>query len=330
MDAIDDWQSRNYFPGFSHILTSQTCSKAFASITLPQQYEFFKKWVKKAFSGGKVFYDVTSISSYARGMPDIERGYNRDGDNLCQFNIGMFCDETAKTPLYYNRYNGSITDKTNLKYVLANAKTLGIKHVKLILDGGFWKEDCIKGLDEFCDAFTVGMPTSLKESEKILAANRNDIESYANELTYYHVYWAQVETEIYGVPGRVLVFYDSWNHIKLCEEMSEHIETLKSELAGLKRYPKSKLSRYEQYFTITKHDHGSGFDYAIDFEKVEKLRKNKRFFLLFSTDMDSGPSDILYYYRAKDADEKLFSQIKVDMDGNRIRTHIPIFRIICY
>jgi transposase len=56
-------------------------------------------------------------------------------------------------------------------------------------------------------------------------------------------------------------------------------------------------------------------------DKVEKLRKTKGFFLLFSTDMESTPSDILYHYRAKDADEKLFSQIKVEMDGNRIRTH---------
>jgi transposase len=37
--------------------------------------------------------------------------------------------------------------------------------------------------------------------------------------------------------------------------------------------------------------------------------------------MHSSPSDILYFYRAKDADEKIFAQIKVDMDGGRIRTH---------
>jgi len=37
--------------------------------------------------------------------------------------------------------------------------------------------------------------------------------------------------------------------------------------------------------------------------------------------MKSTASDILDYYRAKDVDEKLFAQIKVDMDGSRIRTH---------
>jgi transposase len=39
---------------------------------------------------------VTSISSYVQEMPSVERGYNRDGDDLSQFNIGMFCDELTK------------------------------------------------------------------------------------------------------------------------------------------------------------------------------------------------------------------------------------------
>ena len=37
--------------------------------------------------------------------------------------------------------------------------------------------------------------------------------------------------------------------------------------------------------------------------------------------MASTPENTLYHYRAKDAIEKLFDQIKCDMDGNRIRTH---------
>jgi transposase len=321
MDAIDDWRQRNYFPEFDRSLTSQTCSRAFASVTDSQQFEFFKLWVLKAFQGGSVFYDVTSISSYSQQMTDVERGYNRDGENLCQFNLGMFCDEISKTPLYYCRYNGSITDRTNLSYVLANARDIGIERVKMVLDGGFWSEECIKSLNKCCSAFTVGMPVYLKESEKILAEYSAGIEIYANELTYRHIYCTQVNIEIYGVAGRVLLFYDSLNHLKLCDELSDYIDKLNSELAELKRYPKSKLSRYSPYFTIAKHENDSGFDYAVDIDKVEMLRKTKGFFLLFSTDMDSSPSDILYYYRAKDADEKIFSQIKVDLDSNRIRTH---------
>lgn len=321
MDGIDDWQQRNYFPGFNRLLTSQVSSRIFASMTTAQLNDFFTYWVKAALGGGSVCYDVTSISSYAQKMPAVERGYNRDGDDLAQYNLGMFCDEKSKTPLYYNQYNGSLTDKTNLSYVLANAKSVGIKRVKMILDGGFWSEECLTSLHGFCDAFTVGMPIHLKDSERILAENGDDIEKYANELTSHHIYCISVDAEICGVPGRVLLYYDSQNHLNLCIELSNYINRLKAELAAVKRYPKSKLGRYTPYFIVTKHDYDSGFDYVVDTDKVEKMRKNKGFFLIFSTDMESTPSDILDHYRAKDADEKLFAQIKVDMDGGRIRTH---------
>ena len=224
MDGIDDWQQRNYFPGVDHLLTSQTSSKKFASITITKQNEFFKHWIKVAMESGSVCYDVTSISSYSQEIASVEPGYNRDGENLAQYNLGMFCNEVTKVPLY-------------------------------------------------------------------------------------------------GIPGRVLIYYDPYNHINQCNEISNRINRLKAELAALVRYPKKKLSRYTPYFVLTKHEQDSGFDYAVDTDKVEKMRERKGYFLIFSTDMESTPSDTLDNYRAKDADEKLFAQIKVDMEGDRIRTH---------
>jgi len=321
MDGIDDWQQRNFFPGFEHLLTSQSTSRTFASLSVAQMHNFFKSWLKATYNGGSVCYDVTSISSYSQQISGVERGYNRDNDDLAQYNLGMFCDESTKTPLYYNRYNGSLTDKTNLSSVLKNAKSVGIENVKMVLDGGFWSEECIKSLKECCSTFIVGMPIFLKESKKIIDNKADNIVKYENELTNYNIYCVQEDLTIYGVSGRVLVFYDLWNHANLCAEMSSHINSLKAKLSKLKRLPKSKLSQYTKYFNITEHEHDSGFDYEVDLDRVEELRKSKGFFLLFTTDMISTPSDILYYYRAKDSDEKLFAQIKVEMEGRRIRTH---------
>ena len=321
MDGIDDWQQRNYFPKYRKLLTSQTTSKIFGSISAGQMNSFFKAWVKIAMSGGTVCYDVTSISSYAQQMPAVERGYNRDGENLAQFNLGMFCDESSKMPIYYNRYNGSLTDKTNLSYVLLNAEAVGIKKVKMVLDGGFMDKGCLKSLCDLCDAFIVGLPSHLKESQSILASHGIGIENYANELSVPHMFCVSVDCEVQGVSGKVLLYFDALNHVLLCNELSEKINRLKAELSELKRYPISKLARYEPYFTISKHSQGSGFDFEVDKDKVEAIRKTKGYFLIFSTDMESTPEDVLYHYCAKDVIEKLFDQIKCDMDGNRIRTH---------
>ena len=321
MDGIDDWLGRNYFPNYSHVLTSQSTSKIFAALTAGQANDFFVDWVKVAMGAGTVCYDVTSISSYAQQMSSVERGYNRDGENLAQFNLGMFCDESSKIPLYYNRYNGSITDKINLSYVLANAKAVGINRIKMVVDGGFWMEPCINSLYDLCESFIVGMPSHLKESRNILATHGEGIANYANQLNVPHIYCVPVDITIGGVSGKVLLYFDAWSHVNLCDELSESINRLKAELASLKRYPISKLKRYEPYFTITKHEKDSGFEYLVDVDKVEKIRKHKGFFLIFTTDMKSTPEDALYHYRAKDAAEKLFDQIKCDMEGNRVRTH---------
>ena len=47
----------------------------------------------------------------------------------------------------------------------------------------------------------------------------------------------------------------------------------------------------------------------------------KGFFILFATDKEDTPDGTLRHYRDKDAVEKLYDQIKCDMEGSRIRTH---------
>jgi transposase len=321
IDGIDDWQEQNLIPGLSKSLTSQRCSKLFESLNFQKSHNFFTRWVNTALTGGSVCYDVTSVSSYSKTITDVEYGYNRDGEDLPQFNIGMFCDETNKLPLYYNCYNGSLTDKTNLSHVLANAKSVGIKNVKLVLDGGFISEECFKSLNDACKAFTIGIPSSLGISREMIATHIADIGRYSNKLAEQEIFCIEQPTSIHGVSGKLMLYFDPQSHSQLCRELSERIEQFLAELSALKRYPKNKLSRYSKYFTITKHDNDSGFDFRIDDDEIDKLRRSKGFFLIFSTDMLAKPEDILHYYRSKDADEKLFDQIKVDMNGGRIRTH---------
>lgn len=79
-----------------------------------------------------------------------------------------------------------------------------------------------------------------------------------------------------SVHGRVLIFYDSWNHLDQCDELSDYVIRLKAELADLARYPKNKLKRYSPCFTLTRHDQDIGFDYAVDTDKVDKMRERKR------------------------------------------------------
>lgn len=129
MDGIDDWLNRTLLPGYLKSLEPQSTSRFFELVFLPSAHKFSKIWVALARTGENVCYDVTSISSYSRTITNVEYGYNHDSKDLVQFNIGMFCNEDSKIPLYFNPYNGSLTDKTKLLYVLGNVKTVGLKDI---------------------------------------------------------------------------------------------------------------------------------------------------------------------------------------------------------
>jgi len=95
MDAIDHWLERTLVPGYSKSLNSQSTSRLFESISAIKTHAFFKKWVTASLTGENVCYDVTSISSYSRTMTDVEYGYNRDGEDLPQFNIRFILTVTT-------------------------------------------------------------------------------------------------------------------------------------------------------------------------------------------------------------------------------------------
>lgn len=78
-----------------------------------------------------IAYDVTSISTYSNGIVEAEYGYNRDHEDLKQINIGMFTATKSRLPVYYENYNGSLTDKSELCCILENAKEVGIDSVNM-------------------------------------------------------------------------------------------------------------------------------------------------------------------------------------------------------
>jgi transposase len=321
MDGIDDWQEHNFIPDSCSILTSQTCSKLFESLSTQTIQQFFSGWVTKVLHGESVCYDVTSISSYSKVITDVEYGYNRDGENLCQFNIGIFCNETTKMPIYYNRYNGSLTDKTNLSFALENARAVGINNVKLVLDGGFISAECFAALNKIGKSFTIGIPMSQKTSKQMHSQYSSQILQHVNKLKDFDIYCVQKTSNLHGVNGKSMLFFDPATHAELLKTLNAKIKTLSSELSSIKYFPSRTASRYSKYFVLEKHEIDNGFDFKENYSSIDQALHGKGYFMLFTSDMEANPNDSLFFYRAKDAAEKLFDQIKIDMQGNRIRTH---------
>jgi transposase len=239
---------------------------------------------------------------------------------ITQFNLGVFCDETSKLPLYYSRYSGSLTDRTNLPNILEDAATVGIEKIKLIMDGGFWGPEGFKALQEHTTSFTMGFPAYLEEAQKFITKHGEEVRHYTYKTSYPHIYCKEIPHTIHEIKGKVLLYFDYWGHADVRQQIDSHIARTKIELSKRKQFRQYKGDYFKEYFTLSRKD-GGGVDVKVESEIVEERMKKSGYFLLFSTDMNAGPDNLLFHYRAKDAVEKLFSQIKVEMEGNRIRTH---------
>ena len=325
--GVSDWMEENFFDYNTPLLTTQSISKLYSQLgSSEEKLESFKsKWFNKIKEEEIIAYDVTSISTYSDNIAIAAMGYNRDKENLEQINLGMFCGLSSKKPAFYSIYDGSINDKTNLPYVLENIEENILKKVLLVLDGGFCEEKCLKKLVNSAKSFIVGVPQERDFIKKYSPANKYEkILSALNSISDNGEFGYFVDAELYGIKGKLLIGYNSAKHDNLCTILRARLTKLERELLSLKRMPKdNKLKRFNKYFDI-KPDAKGGFSYSLKEDVINEESKEYGFFYLFTNHLSITASDSLYFYRAKDCDEKLFYQLKNYLDCNRLRIHSDV------
>ncbi|MDR1084606.1 MAG: hypothetical protein LBP22_07010 [Deltaproteobacteria bacterium] len=102
-----------------------------------------------------------------------------------------------------------------------------------------------------------------------------DIDRYHNKLPEQEIFCVKQPISIHGVNGKLTLYFDPHSHAQLCGELSDRIEQLSAELSRLKRCPKSNRQRYSKYFTLKKHDNSGEFDFHVNNDEVDKLRRGK-------------------------------------------------------
>ena len=85
------------------ILSSQRISDLLKEIGGQEQkrLDFFRTWARHRGEQEYIAFDITSISSYSQLIEAVEYGYNRDGEDLPQINLGMLFGQTSLLPVFY-------------------------------------------------------------------------------------------------------------------------------------------------------------------------------------------------------------------------------------
>ena len=301
------------------ILTSQKSSSLFASISHADRMSFFKSWIGiQKQTPEFLAYDVTSFSSYAKGIQETEWGYNRDGDRLPQLNLGCYMCKDSGTPLFYVTYPGSIVDKSHLTYMMAYNDELGIKDMGFVLDKGFCSTDNICFMQGAHYRFILGVEIGHKATRAAVDAVRDGIVSMKNCVSS-GTYVRAIRARFYGVTSTMHIYFNPNSAEHLNQDLFKTVENQEATLSQLSEITKKEAKKYSMFFDIANNKDGT-FSFSRNYTKIDNAAKNNGFFCLL-TNTSLSSSDVLSIYRKKDIIEKGFDDLKHHEKMKRMHTH---------
>jgi transposase len=319
MMYLDDWLDVTEVSPLKSV-DSKRVSELFASISYSERLHFFSEWVSHRSEQEYIAYDVTSISTYSKGIDFAEWGYNRDGEALAQLNLGMYYGVSSHLPVYYNVYSGSVTDKSHLVFMLDNADKLGIKKIKFVLDRGFVTEENLKYMSECSYPFIVPLPSARVDTIKLIESVHDKIRSSENWLEGDGLYAFSMDYELYGFKTKVHIFFNTNKSADEEKHLYANIFRLESELKKLKK-SKRMSKRYTDYFDI-ENEGSNDIRFELNHGKINERLKRVGFFVFLTTDLDATAREVIHIYRSRDVIEKSFDCLKNELDFSRMRTHV--------
>lgn len=303
-------------------LVNQRISELFASITFEERMKFFKLWTDNIIDDKEyIAYDVTSISSYSPKITTVEYGYNRDGEDLPQINLGMYIGEKTKLPIFYNTYSGSIVDKEQLIYMLKYTKELGIEKIKFVMDKGFYKRDNLRYMINNNHLFLICLSNSYLFTRANIEKVKTIIKLPSNWIDEYQVFGYCMQYKQDDITANLHIIYNPDKQVDEQKIIYSTIYRLRQELETLEVLPED-INKYERFFDITKvNNQNNKFTFILNEDKVLKALATTGYAVFMTTDLVLSPKEVLAIYRNKDVIEKCFDNLKNELDFSRLRTH---------
>ena len=314
LSYCEDWCENTYLFN-NQRLTSQRISVLLNEVTEKKKADFFKAWMYAREPHEYFAYDVTSIYSYSRGNESVEYGYNRDKEALPQINLAMFYGEKSHLPIYYSSYPGSIPDKSHLKYMMRNAKQMGMRNVKYVMDNGFFSADNINLLLSEGHSFVLGMPGHMKYCRQLRKDNQQKIKDARYHLQTGRVQAMRFENTEYQKRIYVHMFYST---DKAAREEGIFYHELEKIEQGL--LDGETPQGGDRYFVCTREEN-QPVHVERNYAAINDKLINFGYFFIATSDPAMSSAEALHIYRTKDVIEKNFDNLKNDIDMKRLRTH---------
>ena len=295
-------------------------SKLFSSLRQEDMLLFLREWMQHKKANEYVAYDVTSISSYAKNMEELEWGYNRDKEKLPQINMGLYYGEESGLPLYYRVYPGSITDKAHLQYMISENEFITAKKTRFVMDRGFYSAENLQYLAKNGFRFVIALPGSLQYCTELVKKHGAELVNHSEYMLGKGLpYGKAFEVNALGFRMKVHLFYDPDKALQESEALYELLERQENDLRQMEEPPDRKL-RYDKYFFINRSKDGK-LGFVRNHKAIDEKLAMCGYFLLAETDYKKTTAEILDIYRRRDVVEKSFDSLKNELDMKRLHVH---------
>ena len=311
-------------------LPSQRLSELIHEIGCDERavHHFLNDWATTHQQNEYMVFDLTSISTYSKQIDFAEWGYNRDGEQLQQVNLGMVYNVPDDLPILYSLYPGSVPDVVTLENIQKRLEAITPQSKSLfILDRGFYSTKNLKRLTGF-GQFIIPLPMGTKAAKGLIAAVRNDIGDPVNAFRMdKQLLYSLAETvdlggsgyhaHVYFSEGRKSDETDRLVGFLLTVEEAVAEKTWKSS-SSLMRFLENNIPDWQKYFLVQQAE--TGFTVIRKENEIAAATAKHGFFILL-TNADLTAKQVLTYYRNRDGVEKLFNSLKHGIDQNRLRVH---------
>lgn len=318
----DAW-CRNHQVPSAGPYASQRISEWLQSITEDGRQSFFRQWVKQVSEQDFLCYDITSVSSYSESNAYVRHGYNRDGEQLPQINLAMVAGQKSKLPVTYRLLPGSISDVSTVTKLLEGFEKLSFPSMDLVMDRGFYSQKNITGLFGHRIHFLIGVPTGRKWVQAAIDECQDAIRSprgyrkMDDDSLYMHtrlIQWPENGRRCY-----LHIYYDAHRAADDYEQLIKRLMTCKEELES-GELSKAHERDYAQYFIVKETPvRGRKVDY--NDSAIQKYRNQYAGYFAIMTSRKMDAEEALSIYRNKDSIEKLFDDLKNQLDMKRLRIH---------
>lgn len=269
-------------------------------------------------------YDSTNFNTNAHGIELADYGHPKVDEGLPQYNLAYAVKQTNSTPLFYELYDGSVIDNTELEIMLEEAKEYGYEKIGLLMDRGYISEKNIKMLRNKGYEYILMMKqnqTICQEIIKEYGAVVQSLEGYY--ISEHEVYGTTVRKKLYGEEVSIHIYYDD---VRASEEkiaLMSRYDMWEKELdkkVEKKIAVEGELKKYKNVFRLRYDQNGYLISYQRNSKAIkEELRKLGFFFIITSEDI--GAVKTLDIYRGRDNIEKMFRSLKSGIDFNKARVY---------